>query len=140
MTEKTLAAEGLFTLPRDGAPGRLIGSLCRACQTVSFPRREVCPRCLEREAIEETTLSSRGVLYTYAVNRQAPEGFTAPYISGKVDLPEKVRIFTTITGVNPDEDSLAIGQPMELVFGPLPRDPAAGEVWGYMFRPVEERG
>ncbi|MFH1136994.1 MAG: Zn-ribbon domain-containing OB-fold protein [Pseudomonadota bacterium] len=138
MNNKPSASARLFIPPRDGAPGRLLGSRCRTCDAISFPRRGICPRCLEREALEETTLSSRGVLYSFAVNRQAPEGFVAPYVSGKVDLPEKVRVFSIITGVDPDEDALRLGQPMELVFGPLPRDPAAGEFWSYMFRPVGE--
>jgi uncharacterized OB-fold protein len=131
-------SEGLFHLPEGDEPGYLIGSRCGSCGTVSFPRRRVCPGCLEREAIDEIPLSRKGILYTYSVNRQAPLGFTAPYVTGKVDLPEKVRIFSLITGVEPDDSALRIGQPMELVFGAVTRDASGAELWGYMFQPVQE--
>ena len=140
MTEIPNAAEKLFRLPHDGAPGFLIGTRCQACGTVSFPGRSVCPRCLEREGLEEIPLSQQGLLYTFSVNRQAPAGFTAPYVTGKVDLPEKVRVFSVITGVDPDENGLRIGQPMDLVFGPITRDVSGEPRWGYMFQPAGERG
>lgn len=130
-------AEGLFYLcESEGEEGYLIGSRCGSCEAVSFPKRRLCPICLERENVAETRLGRHGTLYSFSVNQMAPEGFSAPYVTGKVDLPEKVRIFSIITGVKPDESALAIGQTMELCFGPVAKDESGETVWGYMFRPA----
>ena len=66
----------------------------------------------------------------------APEGFEAPYITGKTDLPEKVRIFSVITGCEPREDALEIGMEMEMVFEPLRKDKDGNDLIGYKFRPL----
>jgi len=135
-TEPKKIAEGLFRLPENDDPGGLIGSRCGACNAVSFPRRSLCPCCLERENVAETRLGREGTLYSFSINQMAPAGFTAPYVTGKVDLPEKVRVFAVITGVEPDESALSIGQAMELVFGPVAMDESGEPLWGYMFRPA----
>jgi uncharacterized OB-fold protein len=127
--------EGLFTYP--GVPGegpKLIGGRCRDCQAYFFPKRYLCPHCHKEGTIEEVELSSRGKLYTYCVVRVAPEGFTAPYVLGYVDLPEGVRIFTPITDVDPS--ALQIGMELELVIAPLRQDTEGNDIVGYKFRPV----
>jgi uncharacterized OB-fold protein len=130
-------AEGLFHLPKgDLASGYLIGAQCSRCSLVLFPRRRVCPVCLDRESMGETTLSKHGTLYSFSVNRMAPDGFTAPYITGKVDLPEKVRIFSVITGCQVTEDALSIGMDMRLVFKVVGKDPDGNELIGYTFQPA----
>jgi len=130
-------AEGLFVLP-DGSMerGYLVGAKCSECGTITFPKRVVCPNCLRDDAMVEIPLSKRGRLYSYSVNQMAPEGFEAPYITGKTDLPEKVRIFTVITGCEPREDALEIGMEMELVFEPLTKDKDGNDLIGYKFRPL----
>lgn len=130
-------AEGLFVLPGGSLDGGyLIGAKCSNCATVSFPKWVVCPVCLRDDTMEEVPLSKRGKLYSYSVNRMAPDGFDAPYITGKVELPEKIRIFSVITGCEPVEDSLCIGMEMGLVFEPLRKDEKGGDLVGYKFRPV----
>ncbi|MDQ7785257.1 MAG: OB-fold domain-containing protein [Desulfomonilaceae bacterium] len=132
-------AEGLFHLPAGNpAEGYLIGARCAKCGLVVFPRRVVCPGCLDRESMEETALSKHGTLYSFSVNQVAPDGFTAPYITGKVDLPEKVRIFAVITGCEATEDALSIGMDMQMVFEAVGRDAAGNELIGYAFRPAEQ--
>ncbi len=100
----------------------------------------VCPSCLRDDATEEIALSRRGKLYTFSINRVAPEGFKAPYVTGKVDLPEKVRIFSVITGCEPNEAALHIGMDMEVVFEPLRKDEKGDDLISYKFRPVAENG
>jgi uncharacterized OB-fold protein len=133
-------AEGLFHLSA-GNPtdGYLIGSRCSKCGLVAFPRRVVCPGCLERESMEKKVLSKHGTLYSFSVNQMAPDGFTAPYVTGKVDLPENVRIFSIITGCEAREDALSIGMDMRLVFEVVSRDPDGNELIGYAFEPAKER-
>lgn len=132
-------AEGLFELP-DGCAdkGYLVGTRCRSCGTIAFPAKVVCPICLEDDSSEKIPLSRRGILFSYSVNQMAPEGFEAPYITGKVDLAEKVRIFSVITGCAPREESLRIGMEMEIVFEPMHRDAEGNDVIGYRFKPVAD--
>ncbi len=128
--------EGLFELPGETTEGYLIGSICNSCQTVSFPRRKVCPHCLKQDDIGEIKLSQSGSLYSFSVNQVAPEGFEAPYITGKVDLPEKVRIFSVITKCEPDIKNLKIGMEMVLVFEPLRKDAQGENLYSYKFKPA----
>lgn len=88
--------------------------------------------------MEETALSKRGTLYSFSVNQMAPAGFEAPYIVGKVDLPENVRIFSVITGCEATEEALSIGMDMNLVFEVVGRDPDGNELIGYAFKPTKE--
>lgn len=128
-------AEGLFALPGGSLEeGHLLGTKCRNCKTVSFPRRMVCPCCLADDT-EEVPLSKKGKLYSYSINQMAPEGFEAPYITGKVDFPENVRVFSVITGCEPTEDSLQIGMDMEVVFEPIRKDEKGNPLVGYKFKP-----
>lgn len=130
-------AEGLFELP-NGSPekGYLVGAKCTRCGTITFPKRMVCPNCVKEDSMVETSLSKRGRLYSFSVNQMAPEGFKAPYITGKIDLPEKVRVFSVIAGCEPKEDALEIGMEMEIVFESLTKDKDGRDLIGYKFRPI----
>lgn len=106
----------------------LIGSECTDCGEILFPTRDRCPECFGDT--ETTTLSRHGTLYTHATVGMGPEGFPSPYTIGYVDLPEGIRIFTTIVG------DVEIGDEMEVATGTVfERDGTAVE--GYQFRPVE---
>jgi len=132
-----MIAEGLFELP-DGFSdkGYLIGAKCTRCGTITFPKRMVCPNCVKEDSMVETPLSKKGRLYSFSVNQMAPEGFKAPYITGKIDLPEKVRIFSVIAGCEPKEDALEIGMEMEIIFESLTKDKDGHDLIGYKFRPI----
>ncbi len=69
----------------------LIGSRCRDCGAVAFPRRVVCHKCAG-ENVGEIPLSQRGKLASFTVAWAAPEGFKPPVIMGYIDLPEGVRL------------------------------------------------
>jgi uncharacterized OB-fold protein len=120
----------------------LLGSECRRCGTVTFPRQGACPRCTSTD-VGERRLSRRGTLWTWTVQRFRPksppyaggEGDEfEPYGVGYVELPGEVRVEARLT--EPDPARLRIGMEMELTLIPAPgRD---GEVT-FAFRPVEQR-
>ena len=129
--------EGLFHEP--ASPGDrpyLIGTKCAACGYVAFPRAIVCPSCMKEETMQEVQLSRSGRLDTFTVLRQAPSGFTAPYGVGTVTLPEGVKIFTQIAGIEPKDDALKIGQEMELVIEKVREDANGNEIIAWKFKPV----
>jgi uncharacterized OB-fold protein len=117
--------EGLFT---DDA---LTGGRCAACGTLRFPIREVCPSC-QHDVVEPVALSTTGTIYTFTVVRAAPPGYQGetPYAYGVVELPEGLRVTTTITA--DDLDAIAIGDHVafELI--------AVGDVTSYAYRLTEE--
>ncbi|MEU9330840.1 OB-fold domain-containing protein [Streptomyces canus] len=96
----------------DGAPS-LVGSRCEGCGAAYFPRRLVCYECRSAE-LQEHLLSRRGTLYSWTTVHVSSSRPT-PYTVGYVDLPENVRIFTTLRA---DRGPLDFDQPVQLEAGP----------------------
>jgi len=98
--------EGLFTVE----PPALIGGRCRACGSLRFPALDVCPRCQGVDC-EQVPLSTSGTVFTFTVVRVAPPGYLgeAPYAYGVVELPEGLRVTTTLLAH--DLDEIEIGNP-----------------------------
>ena len=120
----------------------LLGSECRHCGTVTFPRQDSCPRCTSTD-VAGCPLSRHGTLWTWTVQRfrpksppyagnEAAEEFE-PYGVGYVELPGEVRVETLLTESDPAR--LTIGMAMELTLIPAPgRDDAVT----FAFRHTEE--
>jgi uncharacterized OB-fold protein len=111
-------ADGLFAETADGP--RLVGSRCRECETVTFPRQASCPCCTSVD-VDEHLLSPVGELWTWTIQRfrpktppyAGPEADTfAPYGVGYVELPGECRVEAVLTESDPT--ALRIGMPMEL--------------------------
>src|SRR4051812_20609330 len=134
-------ADGLFTEPPDGP--RLIGSRCRRCGTVTFPRQRSCARCTSTD-VEEHLLAPHGTLWSWTVQRFRPK--TPPYVGppaeefeaygvGYVELAGECRVEARLTEADPE--ALRIGMPMELTLVPV-RGAGGEEAVTFAFRPVEE--
>jgi uncharacterized OB-fold protein len=131
--------EGLFYQPasQEEKP-YLIGSKCSLCGNVTFPKMKVCPRCAKKDTMIEVHLSGRGKLDTFSIVNAALPGFKAPSIQAYVNLEEGPRIWSLITGVEPDEKALKIGMDVELVVAKVREDAQGNEVISYQFRPAKE--
>jgi uncharacterized OB-fold protein len=103
-------AEGLFTVE----PPQLTGGRCSSCQAVMFPRRQFCPEC-QRDAVEGVGLSTSGTVYTFTIVRMVPPGYRgeAPYAYGVVELPEGLRLTSTL--VADDLEAIDIGDRCEFI-------------------------
>jgi uncharacterized OB-fold protein len=111
----------------------LLGSACRRCGTVTFPRQASCPRCTSTD-VGEHRLARQGTLWSWTIQRFRPKSppYTGPeefepYGVGYVELPGEVRVEARLTESDPAR--LRIGMPMELTL----LDGAA-----FAFKPVEE--
>lgn len=95
--------------------GRLLLRHCRACDTVIWYPRSLCPECgsLDTEWIES---GGRGTIFTFSVNRRGAGAYrdASPYVLAYVELEEGPRMMTNI--VDCDIDAIAIGDPVEVVF------------------------
>lgn len=85
----------------DWDAGRLVGSRCEDCGTVSWPARAVCHHCGSARSAE-LALSDRGSLITHTTVWVPLPGLEAPYTLGQVDLPEGVRVFAHLHNLNDD--------------------------------------
>ena len=119
----------------------LIGSQCRRCETVTFPRQDACPRCTSTETTRRE-LAREGTLWTWTVQRFRPKSPPyagdedqefEPYGVGYVELPGEVRVEARLTESDPAR--LRIGMPMELTLIPAP---GREEAVTFAFRPAEE--
>jgi uncharacterized OB-fold protein len=132
-------ADGLLT--GSAAAPELIGSECRRCGVVAFPRQRSCAACTSSD-VQERRLGRRGTLWTWTIQCFAPKsppyGGAAddfePFGVGYVELPGEVRVEARLTEADPAR--LRIGMPMELTVIPAPG--ADGAVT-YAFRPLEDR-
>jgi len=134
-------APGLFTETADGP--RLIGSRCRGCGVVTFPRQKSCAQCTSTD-VEEHLLARRGALWSWTVQRFRPktppyagpagDGFE-PYGVGYVELPGECRVEAILTEADPER--LQIGMPMELTLLPAP-NASGDEAVTFGYRPLAE--
>jgi uncharacterized OB-fold protein len=137
----TAIAEGLFIETPEGP--RLVGSRCRTCGTVTFPRQRSCAKCTSTD-VEEHLLARRGTLWSWTVQRFRPK--TPPYAGpeadefepygvGYVELPGECRVEALLTEADPD--ALRIGMPMEVTLMPAQRSDGS-EAVTFGFQPVAE--
>ena len=129
--------ETLFSWPDEP---RLIGSICAACATTTFPAQQSCPRCT-RTDVRAAPLATTGQLWTWTVQAFEPkppylgDGPFEPYGVGYVELAGEVRVEARLTEADPGR--LRIGMPMELTLVPVPGGRTRGVVT-YAFRPVTQ--
>lgn len=129
--------QGLLKLPDSpGDEAYLVASKCRSCGYIAFPPNPICAACFKDGTMEELALSRRGTLYAFTTIMVASPGFEPPYAAGFIDLPEGVRVFSTITGCKADGPELKEGAEMELVTYKIKEDAEGNDIIGYKFRPV----
>jgi uncharacterized protein len=138
---RVAALEGWFTL--DEREPRLLGTRCKACGTVYFPKqRSFCrnPAC-ESTEFDEVPLSRRGRVWSCTnASYQPPEPFVAPepfvpFTIAAVELEAErmVVLGQVVAGV--DVTDLEVGQEMELVLDTLYTD-AESEKLIWKWKPV----
>ena len=109
----------------------LVVQRCGGCGAHRFPARDVCSRCLSREATW-VPVSGRGTVFTWAVMHQVYHpGFAGevPYAVVVVELDEGARLVSNLVDC-PVADVRA-GMPVEVVF-----DDVTPDVTLPKFRPV----
>lgn len=100
------------------AEGRLVLPRCRACGTVIWYPRALCPGCQSVD-VEWFEASGRGTVYSYTVNRTGRADHPSyrdvdVHVLAYVELAEGPRVLTNIVDVDPD--GVRCGQPVQAVF------------------------
>jgi len=131
--KEVLVGEGLFVRPQSPSEEpHLIGSKCKNCGEVTFPKQPWCANC--GGETDELLLSSTGKLYSFTnVNNPVPEGYKGPipYGVGVVEV-DGVRVMSFLT--EPDPEKLRIGMTMALVIETLFVDEEGNKVIGFTWR------
>ena len=113
----------------------LVEQRCRGCGTYRFPAREICSRCLSRDAAWER-VSGRGAVFSFAIMHQVYHpGFAdaVPYAIVVVELEEGARMISNL--VDCPVERIEIGMPVEAAF-----EPVTPEVTLPKFRPRRAAG
>ena len=110
---------------------QLVVQRCTGCGTHRFPARDICSRCLSRDA-DWVRVSGRGTVFSWAVMHQVYHpGFAndVPYAVVVVELDEGARLVSNLVGCAPDE--IRADMPVAVVF-----EDVAPEVTLPKFRPA----
>ena len=121
-------------LGEDGEGAYLIGGRCSKCGFVALGVRQICPGCLETDAMGEEPIGRRGTLYACTVIHQAPEGFEAPFAVGYVDIGEGVRVFAHIENTT---ESRVLDGSVELTVVPIKTGGDGAALLGPRYRSAE---
>jgi uncharacterized protein len=113
----------------------LLGEVCPHCGVKLFPPRDICPKC-SGPAKEVFAFSGKGVVYSYSMLYNPPEGFEpyAPFVVALVKLAEGPMVTAQLTDVERDE--VHIGMPVEMVTRKIREEGEDGLIrYNYKFRP-----
>ncbi len=102
---------------------KLIASRCKACGSLYFPARPMCPECYGKD-MEAVELSGKGYLAAYSVIYIAPTAMLQagydrknPYCAAVVKLEEGPSICAQLVGVDVvHPESIQIGMPVAATF------------------------
>lgn len=93
-----------------------IAGRCAKCCKLALGLREICPHCLACGTMSEERIGREGTLYTATAVHQLPQGFSAPYRVGYVDVGESIRVFGHVEG---GDSAPRIGDRVKLAIAPL---------------------
>ena len=133
---KGVLVDSKFFARRPDGVVEVVGTRCKKCGRVYFPRKRVCVDCLEWGEVDDHPLSTRGTLISYSVSRDPLRGFPIPYAFGYVMLPEGIMLYSLFTDCEPFEEKLKIGMEMEMVIDHMVTDRFENNVVCYKFRPI----
>jgi len=122
---------------KNGKP-YLIGSKCKKCNYVAFPRKVVCPACISNGSMEEIELSRSGIIDTFSILHVAAPGFSVPYAVARINLPDGPMVFSMMN-LPQSGRSFEVGDKVELVVGRIREDEKGDEIIGYKFQLPEAR-
>jgi len=131
--------KGLFAVDKffDRTPDGpvLVGSRCRECGKVYFPRKKVCTKCFRDDCMEVHPLAKHGEIVTYSISHMSHIGMPTPYAFGYVYLPEDdITIYTLFKDWDPPEEKLFIGQRVEQCHDVFREDPWGNPMTTYLYR------
>jgi len=120
---------------------KLMGSRCRDCGALFVPPRTICIKCSSTK-MEWFEMKGKGRLAAFTCIAIGPpfmakEGYDRkhPYVSGVVELEERVKVVARIEGVDGNKpETIKIGSPLQVEF--LHRGEGGNSTTFLAFRPL----
>ncbi len=112
----------------------LVGSKCKSCGKVFFPKKTFCTACFGKDNMEIVPLSKKGRLVCYASDDRDMMAVGYSHICAYVDLPEGIRLFSLLAHVE-DESKLKEGMEVETVTERLRTDEMGYDILVFKFKP-----
>lgn len=118
----------------------LAGSQCGICGGHHFPKRTMCPTCHRKSLgnMERFVFSGMGKILSFTIVHDGISKYKTqvPYIMAIIELEEGDMVLGQI--VDCDNEEIAIGNDVEMVFRKLTEDGKSGTIqYGYKFRLVD---
>ena len=142
MVKQIPIAEGLFKIPElPSEKPYLIGSKCKDCGHVFFPKRGCCATCYGN-SLEDVTLPDKGKVYTciiYKYEKRLPLGYTGgkvPYAFGYVMLPGEIAVETDFSDFDMSKP-LKYGTAVQLKLRKFRVDDIGNEIVTHTFQPIK---
>lgn len=131
-----LFREDVFAL-KDGKPVA-VGSKCRKCGAISFPKNDLCVFCLAEGEMDDVELEHKGTLYSYSTTLRNVGNWKAPFTTGIVWLEDqKVSLVSPL--LKDEDDEYRCGAAVEMVIDKY-YDDGEDEVIGYKFKQIKAGG
>lgn len=137
--EKGVLVDSKFFARNKDGTIEVVGSRCKGCGRVYFPRKRACTDCMTWDEMEQVPLSRSGKLVSFSVSHDPLRGFPIPYAFGYVMLPEGIMLYSLFTDCEPFEEKLKIGMDMEMVIERMMTDRYENEIICYKFRPAGKK-
>ena len=85
--------------------GRVMATRCKQCQTLYFPPKIDCPKCLASE-MQWVEVKGEGELLSYSVVRYGPAGFEGevPYSLGLAQFDNEIKVLAILSKSIPQTD------------------------------------
>lgn len=115
-----------------GGDGELRLQQCQDCAALIHPPQPICRYCRSHDLLPHA-VSGKGTIAGFSVNHRF--GFPAlppPYVVAEVAVLEDPRVRLTTNIIECDPETIAIGQPVEVVFEQL------DDVWLPLFKPAAD--
>ncbi len=130
-----LVVDKFFDISNNGPI--FLGSKCKECGKVYFPKKKVCVKCFRDDVMEIHPMAKKGEIVTYSVSHMSHIDIPTPYAFGYVYLPDdNITIFTLFTDWEPADKKLFIGQQVELDIQAIRKDPWSNNIISYVYKCV----
>lgn len=116
----------------------LVAHECTSCGARLFGRRNACAACGARE-FERVPLSTEGEVLAFTIVAFAAPGIDVPFVAATIDCAGTT-VQANLVGVDPDPDSVHLGQKVRLATYSLGTDENGVEGIGFGFEPIEHQG
>ena len=114
---------------------RLVGSKCKACGRVYFPRRWICPNCGSNE-IEEYQLKHKGKVVMSSISYSVMVGWeeSSPMQGAAIEIEDGPTIAAEIVE---SQEELQPGTEVRMTLRKIGKDSIGMYLYAYKFMPVK---